>query len=728
MTGVGVGVPGDAPGPGSTAPGSASTAGSPRLGHVQALRAVAVLGVVAFHFWARLLPGGFIGVDVFFVISGFLITGHLVRAVETGRFSFGSFYLRRARRLLPAAGLVACVTIVVAWAVLPINHWYATFTELAGAMLYVENWALVLGGSDYFGTEVTAAQHYWSLSVEEQFYLVWPLLIVLLFALGRLSGSPDGRRRVVATGLALVGLASLTASVLTTWSQPQLAYFATHTRAWEFATGALLALAPTAPLLKWRVPLGWLALAVVGGSMITFRESWAFPGWIAAIPVAATAVCLWTGLGERNPLARVALSRPVQHLGDISYSLYLWHWPIVVLAPLVHSVFGERFQHLGGLALALVLAHLTHRWVENRFRVGGVSRVGASPSAVRPGTPTNGSPRRRQGERLAAVLIFGLVPVLVVGGAVVGRQYLDQRQVAAALLEERARTEGLACFGAAAVLDPGCTPPFGEALVPDLGTALREFRQAPTHDCLQDVLAEGIIRCERGDVEGDVHIALIGDSHALSWFPAVEQAALRHGWRVTTLLRGSCPVSAAQVVRGNALEEARCRAWAAEVLSQVATEESVDVVITSALNNKEWENGSSDGLENAVHGYEQAWRTLAASGKQVVALGSTPLPRADVVDCLAEYPAERCARSVLSSRQPGVDAAPMVDPMRDAVRRLDDPDVVFVDPLDHFCVDGRCPAVAGNVVVYVDESHVSLPYARSLAPLIERSVTGLGPR
>ena len=516
----------------------------------------------------------------------------------------------------------------------------------------------------------------------------------------------------------MVGLASLVASVLTTWAQPQLAYFAAHTRAWEFAAGALLALAPAVPLRSWRVPLGWLAMGVVGVSMIIFRESWAFPGWVAAIPVAATTVCLWTGLGERNPLARIALSRPVQHLGDISYSLYLWHWPIVVLAPLVHSAFGDRFQHLGGLVLALVLAHLTHRWVENRFRAGG----------HRPASSGQSQPVRRPSGRLASALVFGLVPLLVVGGAVVGRQYVDQRQAAAALLEERVRAERLPCFAVEAVLDPGCNPPFGGAMVPDLGSALREFRQDPTHNCLQDVLAVGVVRCERGDVEGDVHIALVGDSHALSWFPAVERAALQHGWRISTFLRGSCPVSTARAVRPNPREEERCHAWAAEVIAEVTNAESIDVVITSALNNKEWENGTGDGFENAVHGYEQAWRSFVGSGKQVVALGSTPLPRDDVVDCLAEYPAARCTRSVHSSRQPGVEAAPLADPMRDAVIRVADPDVVFVDPLDHFCAEGRCPAVAGNVVIYVDESHMSLPYARSLAPLIERSVTGLRSR
>ncbi|RZI83481.1 MAG: acyltransferase, partial [Microbacterium sp.] len=354
---------------------------------IQGLRALAVSLVLIYHLAPDSLTGGYVGVDVFFVISGFLITLHLLgRIPRSGRDLVG-FWSRRVRRLLPASLLVLASTLVASRIWAPETQWANTARHARAATLYVVNWVLS-GEVDYQHAEDAASpvQHFWSLSVEEQFYFVWPVLILLLGLLARRLGR-ENRLHVVLAGLVMVVAASLAYSIHITGTNPSAAYFVTPARVWELGIGGILAcivllatghqhheehrhravrdtLRP-----EIAVPLAWLGFAAIAYAAVTFTEDTPFPGWHAAIPVLGTAAVIGaqSTQGTGSPGNLLAL-RPVQWLGDVSYSVYLWHWPLVVIVPQAtgHDL---TWTDRGSIALAtLALAALTKTYVEDRFR------------------------------------------------------------------------------------------------------------------------------------------------------------------------------------------------------------------------------------------------------------------------------------------------------------------------------------------------------------------------
>ena len=345
---------------------------------LQGLRAVAVTAVVLYHLWPARVSGGFVGVDVFFVISGFLITSHLVREVtSTGSVRVGRFWARRIRRLLPAGLLVLAACAVAVVLVLPATAWAPTARQLGASALYVQNWALALDAVDYLAADdvPTVAQHYWSLSVEEQFYLVWPLLVLGLVALAarRAGGRPGpvAVRRALVVGTALLALASLTWSVVSTSQDQALAYLSTLTRVWEFAAGALAAL--VAVRTPWppaaRAALGWAGLAAIGASALVYTDASAFPGWIALVPVLGTVAVIAAGAGRGRAAPGTWLSlRPARFVGDVSYSVYLWHWPLIVVAPVVLGRATSWPDEVVLLVLTILLAWGTKVLVEDPAR------------------------------------------------------------------------------------------------------------------------------------------------------------------------------------------------------------------------------------------------------------------------------------------------------------------------------------------------------------------------
>ena len=287
---------------------------------IQALRALAVGLVVVYHLWPDAVPGGFIGVDVFFVISGFLITALLLREIErTGAVSLSAFWARRARRILPAALVTVFACGLVMAAVVPMSLWPQWLDEMRASTLYVQNWQLASDAVDYFAiAEHTPSpvQHFWSLSVEEQFYLLWP---VVLLATAR-------NRRALVGGMAVLTVLSLAYSLFATATNPAAAYFVTPARAWEFGAGGLLAAAGAASRPSRLLCFAGLTAIVAGA--FAFSVATPFPGWAALVPVLGAMAVIRAGAASR------ALAvRPLQFLGDISYSLYLWHWPLIVLAP-----------------------------------------------------------------------------------------------------------------------------------------------------------------------------------------------------------------------------------------------------------------------------------------------------------------------------------------------------------------------------------------------------------
>ncbi len=303
---------------------------------IQGLRALAVALVVIYHLYPGLLPGGFVGVDVFFVISGFLITGHLWRGYQrTGTVGVVDFWGRRARRLLPAAVLVLTVTWVVSRLVLPVSRLADTATQIRASALYFQNWQLAHDAVDYLTDQDPASpvQHFWSLSVEEQFYLLWPLLFLVAGFVARRRGGRSGRA-VIAGLTSVLVVGSLTYSVYETRVDPKAAYFVTTTRMWELGLGGLLALLPARPQ-RWlarRGWLGWVGLAMIIAFPFALRGTTAFPGWVALLPVMGAVLLIAGGsaAGRSGP-APLMSARLMVFLGGISYALYLWHWPVIDL-------------------------------------------------------------------------------------------------------------------------------------------------------------------------------------------------------------------------------------------------------------------------------------------------------------------------------------------------------------------------------------------------------------
>ncbi|MET1051267.1 MAG: acyltransferase, partial [Mycetocola sp.] len=289
---------------------------------MQALRAFAVLSVVLYHLWPTRLPGGYVGVDIFFAISGFLIIGHLLREIDTnGRVSLSRFWARRARRLLPASLLVLIATGVATVFWVPITLWQQWFKEIGAAAIYVQNWVLSADAVDYLGAEnqPSAVQHFWSLSVEEQFYIFWPLVIVLILILSR-GRSP---RRTIGAVLILITVASFAYSTLAVAVDPAPAYFVTHSRAWEFGAGGVLALLASSEVRTWPVVrslVSWAGIIALVGTVFLYTADTPFPGAAALLPIAGTLAVIWAGTPAVTWAPSAAMSlRPVQWVGDVSY-------------------------------------------------------------------------------------------------------------------------------------------------------------------------------------------------------------------------------------------------------------------------------------------------------------------------------------------------------------------------------------------------------------------------
>ena len=341
---------------------------------IEGMRAIAVGLVLLFHGYGKPFTGGFVGVDVFFVISGFLITSLLLhQQIKDGRISIGRFYARRVRRILPASTLTVLVTIFASYYLLGFISGNELANDAKWTAVFAANIHFALVGTDYFGSQLPPSplQHMWSLGVEEQFYLLWPSLFLLLVVVGRLS-----KRRnvfgVLATSLLMVIGVSLAWSVIQTSSNATWAYFSPLTRAWELALGALIAVVgPAASRVPtWAHQLAaLLGLAGIAGSALILTPSMPYPGWTVTIPVVSSALLIWAGCGNPQTVIGRALSvRPLQWFGGRSYSLYLWHWPILTIAAQYAGHNLSILQNSGLLLAAVAASAITFRLVENPVR------------------------------------------------------------------------------------------------------------------------------------------------------------------------------------------------------------------------------------------------------------------------------------------------------------------------------------------------------------------------
>nr|WP_278248939.1 acyltransferase family protein [Streptomonospora litoralis] len=654
---------------------------------MQGLRAVAVLLVAAYHIWLGRVSGG---VDVFLLLTGFLITGSLLRAVERrGRVDFAAFWSRLVKRLFPGAAAALAGILVASLLFLPSTAWREAISGVVASALYFENWHLALNSVDYLAQNSSAGpvQHFWSLSVQGQFYLLWPLVITAAAALARAAGWP--LRGVTGTVLALVFAASLTYSVVLTEADQPWAYFDTGARLWELALGGLLAVAlPHLRLYRpLRIVLGWAGLAALVACGLLVPVSTMFPGYIALWPTLAAAAVI-VGGSTNSPLAadRLLNLRPMHYIGDHAYTLYLWHWPVLVC---YLAVADRTTPSLTGgcliLAVSMALAVAT-RWItENGVDAFTRTRTGNLWS-------------------LSVGAAF-LVPVLA--GAWVWSGYLDQEQ----RRQEAAAARSADYPGAAAIGTPAAAPAGSPVPInPAPANAAADVPVTYADGCNQGTHSFELIMCIYGPEDYDRTIALVGGSHAAHWFPALQRIAAEKRWRIVNLVKGACMFTGAEQMRGGEVYHS-CMAWNERVMAELA-ELRPDAVFTNATRTNIDASAGPLG-EVVVDGYVQRWRELGEMGIDVIAVRDTPRLDFAAPDCLAEEPPEECVGRRYN-------AMARVSPLKS----LDDvpANVTFLDFTDQLCQGDMCPTVIGNVLVYWDRAHITATYMRTLAPVLRSRI------
>ncbi|OMC33987.1 acyltransferase [Mycobacterium sp. GA-1841] len=689
---------------------------------IEGLRAVAVLAVVLFHAGLPGIGGGFIGVDVFFVVSGFLITGLLWReASGTGTVHLARFYAGRARRLLPAAALVLVTTSVGAAILLPPLQARSVLADAIAGALYVGNYRFAVEGTDYLageGTDYLAGegtpsplQHYWSLGVEEQFYLLWPALILAVAWVLRRSGRGTRSALPYAGVLAAVAGASLMLSLAWTETMPPWAFFSLPTRAWELAAGGLIALTAT----HWRsLPpvcaalVGWGGLALILATCTQLGTFTPYPGSAAVLPVLGTALVIGAGCAIPDLGVGRLLSKPwMRGLGRVSYSWYLWHWPVLLLTP---ALFGHAVGLAGRLALVLMslgLAILTLHLVENPARFAAALRASSWRSLTLGATATGVAV-------CAGLALLAVRPVPTGSGpaAVPVAAVVTPRAAAPTLTPEQQVVAAVAASAEVRAVPSNLTPPLGNITKPEVFV----------NGCVLSWQAIAIPECVSGVADSATRVALIGDSHAGMWHPALKTAAQQHGWRLETFAKVTCPPMKLPILSPYLDREfTECKQWRADVLARIA-EEPPALIVLDMVRRYGADFGFVSYDQTWLDGLRQLVSQLHGTGARVLVLGPVPDPHTTVPTCLSAHMDE--ATACAPDRSVAVNDAGVAAEM--AAVHAGGGQYARLD--QYFCTDRRCPVIVGNTLVFRDDNHITAEYAQQLAPVLGRlAVSSLAP-
>ncbi|MBG6180190.1 peptidoglycan/LPS O-acetylase OafA/YrhL [Arthrobacter sp. CAN_A1] len=643
------------------------------------MRAVAVGAVVLYHAGLGAVPGGYVGVDIFFVISGFLITGQLISMLKAGgRIPFGEFYAKRIRRIIPASFAVLALTTVASLLFLAPFTRPGALQDAIATALYVPNVLFAVQGSDYLAeTAPSPFQHYWSLGIEEQFYLFWPLLLLLVFLLVRRS-----IKRLFWVVLALVIVSFILCVILTSTSQPA-AFFLLPTRAWELGVGALAAFALHAGMVTLNArssAIGtWAGLAGIGVSLVALNATTVFPGWAALLPVLSTALVIICGSTHPGAGAGLLLSRaPMQKVGAWSYSIYLVHWPLLII-PQAAVGYENPLPLPVTLALGVLsvpLAVLLYRHVENRFR---------HPSAAAP-------VRARRVILIAALTSVGFVGVATVIMALQGE---------VPLATDRDATS-----------QPLLDGPAGSSFVPaNLRPSLRE---AP--DSIPETYATGChadfpdtdVRkdCLFGDGDANRDMVLFGDSHAAQWFPAAEAYAAGNSYRLHNLTKSSCPSVDIGILHEQA-PYSECEEWRQNALDYI-NELDPELVLISNYAEVDPTNTTDPLLAQWDAGLSSTLASLPASSHTVV-IANTPRHAASPLACLSQN-----IESVATCDIPKAESIDEEIVAAEERAAAGYPNASFVDLNGYLCTE-TCPSIIGDLLVYRDEHHITTDFSLALA-------------
>jgi peptidoglycan/LPS O-acetylase OafA/YrhL len=547
-----------------------------RIPQIQALRAFAAVLVVIYH--AKVTSGGYIGVDIFYVISGYLITGLLLRELEnSGTLNLKSFYLRRIKRLLPTSFFVLAITALTAWYLYPATMRADLGRDIAAAGIYISNYLFAFWQMDYQNLSAIppVVIHYWSLAVEEQFYIFWPFIIFALFKRGGRSG--------VGKGIAIITIASFLFSLYQTASAPIWAFYSLPTRAWELGVGALLLYIPAR--IKFSQNYLWIALALFIYGTLQFRDSTPFPGTAALVPVTATAISIAAVHSWPRILNLIGNHRIVQWLGAISYPLYLWHWPLLVI-PVVYLGRGLHIYERFFCVLAtLIFADLTHRFIEEPLR----------HAQLKPRTIVRGGAIATAISLVISLGIFTTHSDLIKlqDGTVYSLTDVMQKPI---------------------VYDDDCHVNNGETTSPE---------------------------CRYGTIGSQRKIVLFGDSHAAQWMPTLEKLGREKGFELISLTKSACPGPAVTKVDTGEYKNADCFAWRNYAFKRIK-EINPDAVLVAGMQHFDIPAGYADRTSWWQEGLRKTYASLRGSSPHIISIADTPHPNRDIPSCIAAGKFDRC--------------------------------------------------------------------------------------
>lgn len=624
---------------------------------VEGLRAIAVLSVVAFHYEVPSVTGGFVGVDVFFVISGYLISQLLLREIAaTGKLDFLGFYGRRAKRLLPAALVVTVATLIIGYFVLAPFEQKEMAKSATASALYAANVWLLRQSTNYFAPEssLNPFLHTWSLSVEEQFYLVWPAFLLMV---GRFS------QKVLLIALLIVVFGSFAACIYLTYGKQAWAFYLTPPRAWEFGTGALIA---TRPFEHWMRPgssgpiVGWLSFAVLILSFFAIDGFMPFPGVVAMVPVFATALLLLTGDNPAGPSALLRMHL-FQFFGARSYAIYLWHWPIAVLGTVLLG--GTALAHCLFFVMTVVLSSLSFAWLERPIRAS-----------------------YWLAQRSARSIAMGGALTLI------------------------ATVAGVLSFTIAHYVT--------DAAQATIVASTSKYSLSSESGCLAGFTTQKPIRCVFGPSSYTKTIVLLGDSHADQWTTALTAIAEQKGWRLITYLRASCPVADIPVSTVYSLRLRRlspqCASWREQTIAMIKNQDSPDAILLAQFSSGNVKGPFTNlgphavSIETWERGLFRALKELEPLGAKLIVVRDNPTPYHPVGNCLARaewrgLPFSTCSRSLsLTISDEVIEAEQRVVSSINNAR--------MIDLTSSICTDLVCPAIRDGIVVYRDANHLTVDF------------------
>jgi peptidoglycan/LPS O-acetylase OafA/YrhL len=635
------------------------------LPHVEGLRGLAILLVVAYHAGLPGMSGGYVGVDVFFVLSGYLIIGQLARELEMkGRIDLRAFYARRARRLLPAAATVLVATLLVSAWMLPPEAAERTSVAAIASAFYVSNLYFASRAMDYLADEsANPLLHTWSLSVEEQFYLLWPIALVIVARAARGMAA----RRSVGWITGVIVIASFAWAAVQQPVDGSLAFFSPLTRAWEFGVGGLAALIAGRGAPAVTRMAGYVGIAGILTASVLFGARTAMPSWPTLLPVLGAALLLWNStpaplIGARRGLAVT----PLRWIGRASYSWYLWHWPAMVLTQFLLQR-DSLLVRVAAALVSLVLAEATRRWIEN-------------PPRFHP------------------VLVARPRLVLLLAGVIVAATGLAATQ--AQVVAERAATRPEHLYA-------------------------RQARMRPAiyaNGCLLELAEVESPPCVSGDTTATSTVVLFGDSHAAQWHPAVERIALERRWRLVTLTKASCPIALTEGSWSRAREDA-CTQWRASAMRRILATHP-DLVITSNYAGHVHLGSGEERRYEArewLHGLRRSLRALDSAEINTILIRDTPPPDFDVPACVASL--VRWQRST-----PPFCAFERSTPRSVAIAELESaaarglPRVKLLDLASEICPEQSCRTLRDNVLVFRDKHHLTRRFAEGLSGALNREL------